>query len=78
MPPFYILVFDTSMNACSAGVYDVQTDRMLASSHEPMTRGQAERLLPLINETLEASGITYDDLSAIGCTRGPGAFTGQW
>ena len=76
MSTSYILVFDTSMNACSAGVYETQTDRMLASAHEPMLRGQAERLIPLINEVLNDSNITYEDLSAIACTNGPGAFTG--
>ena len=76
MSPSYILVFDTSMNACSAGIYETQTDRMLASAHEPMIRGQAERLIPLIDDILYDSSINDEDLSAIACTNGPGAFTG--
>ena len=49
---------------------------MLAVSHEPMIRGQAERLLPLIEDVLRESNISYENISAIACTHGPGAFTG--
>ena len=76
MNPFYILVFDTSMNACSVGIYEASQDTLISSTHEEMKRGQAESLLPLIQAQLEKSKLTYQDLSAIACTNGPGAFTG--
>jgi len=48
----------------------------MASSHEEMAKGQAERLMPLIAEVLEAGGATPRDLDAIGVGIGPGNFTG--
>lgn len=41
-----------------------------------MDRGQAERLLPLLEEMLEEAGITWAGLDALGVGVGPGNFTG--
>lgn len=41
-----------------------------------MTRGQAEVLMPMIQDALRTANITPDDLNVIAVTRGPGAFTG--
>ncbi|KPP87418.1 MAG: tRNA threonylcarbamoyl adenosine modification protein YeaZ [Rhodobacteraceae bacterium HLUCCO07] len=41
-----------------------------------MGRGQAERLMPLLDETLTEAGLGWNDLSAIGVGTGPGNFTG--
>lgn len=41
-----------------------------------MARGQAERLLPLLNETLAQHGAVWADLDAIAVGVGPGNFTG--
>ncbi len=49
---------------------------MLATAHEEMGKGQAERLMPLITEVLEAGGATLAELDAIGVGIGPGNFTG--
>jgi tRNA threonylcarbamoyl adenosine modification protein YeaZ len=51
-------------------------DRVLATAHEEMGKGQAERLMPLITEVLEAGGTTLAELDAIGVGIGPGNFTG--
>jgi tRNA threonylcarbamoyl adenosine modification protein YeaZ len=51
-------------------------DRVLATAHEEMGKGQAERLMPLIAEVLEAGGTTLAELDAIGVGIGPGNFTG--
>ncbi len=41
-----------------------------------MKRGQAEHLVPLLQEVLSEAGKTVDDLDAIGVGIGPGNFTG--
>lgn len=41
-----------------------------------MAKGQAERLMPMIAEVLEAGGAAPGDLDAIGVGTGPGNFTG--
>ncbi len=41
-----------------------------------MTRGQAERLMPLVEEALAEAGIGWGDLVRIGVGVGPGNFTG--
>ena len=69
-----VLGFDTSAAHCAAAV--VQDGRVLAERVEPMARGQAERLFPLLEELLAAAGIGWRDLSAIGVGTGPVNFTG--
>ncbi|NUH65051.1 tRNA (adenosine(37)-N6)-threonylcarbamoyltransferase complex dimerization subunit type 1 TsaB [Sulfitobacter sp. S0837] len=69
-----ILAFDTSAAHCAAALLSGR--RVLASRVEPMTKGQAERLLVLCAEVLEETGVSYDDLSALGVGIGPGNFTG--
>jgi tRNA threonylcarbamoyladenosine biosynthesis protein TsaB len=41
-----------------------------------MERGQAERLLPMLEDVLAVSGRDWRDLAAIGVCTGPGNFTG--
>ena len=71
-----MLAFDTSMAACGAALYLSETGQTLAAGHEPMQRGQAERLLPLIDELVKKAGLEFQSISLLSCTRGPGAFTG--
>ncbi len=49
---------------------------MLARRVEPMERGQAERLLPLLEEMLAEAGAGWGDLDALAVCTGPGNFTG--
>ena len=63
------LVIDTATKACSVALYNGET--VLASAHEVIGRGHAERLLPLISalpELGKADRIFVDV--------GPGSFTG--
>ena len=69
-----ILGFDTATNACSAALW--RNGRIVASRFEPMARGHAERLMPMILEVMAEAGDGFDDLDAIAVTNGPGAFTG--
>lgn len=69
-----ILAFDTAAAHCAAAV--LRGDEVLASAEEPMAKGQAERLLGLVQDLLARSGIRMDQLDAIGVGIGPGNFTG--
>ncbi|BDW84294.1 tRNA N6-adenosine(37)-N6-threonylcarbamoyltransferase complex dimerization subunit TsaB [Roseicyclus marinus] len=51
-------------------------ERILASAWEPMGKGQAERLMPLVAEVVAEGGVALSDLDAIGVGIGPGNFTG--
>ena len=69
-----ILGFDTSAAHCAAAL--LSGDQVLVSHAEEMGRGQAERLVPLLEEVLAAGGATWSDLTRIGVGIGPGNFTG--
>ncbi|HUK10874.1 MAG TPA: tRNA (adenosine(37)-N6)-threonylcarbamoyltransferase complex dimerization subunit type 1 TsaB [Stellaceae bacterium] len=69
-----ILAFDSSGNACSAALWE--EGRIAARAFETRTVGQAERLVPMIERVLEASGHGLETLDLLAVTVGPGAFTG--
>ena len=69
-----ILGFDTSAAHCAAAL--VCGDTVLISTAEDMTRGQAERLMPLLETLLAETDHTFGDLTALGVGIGPGNFTG--
>lgn len=73
-----ILAFDTCFDACSVCVARQQDGAVvtLASAFEPMIVGQAERLVPMIGEALEAAGLGLEALDRMAVTVGPGTFTG--
>ncbi|MGC8202144.1 tRNA (adenosine(37)-N6)-threonylcarbamoyltransferase complex dimerization subunit type 1 TsaB [Aliiroseovarius sp. PTFE2010] len=48
----------------------------VATRIEDMARGQAERLMPMLEEFLAERHLTWPDLDAIGVGIGPGNFTG--
>jgi len=48
----------------------------LAETTEPMVRGQAERLFPMIEDLLLSAGVTWPEIDTIGVGTGPGNFTG--
>ncbi len=69
-----ILAFDTSAAQCAAAL--VYGDMVLAEKSEAMTKGQAERLFPLLEEVLVEGGKRWADLDRIAVCTGPGNFTG--
>jgi tRNA threonylcarbamoyladenosine biosynthesis protein TsaB len=73
-PDPIILAFDTAAAHCAAVV--VQGDKTLAAQVEDMSKGQAERLFPLIEDVLAKAGVALSDLCAISVGTGPGNFTG--
>ena len=68
------LAFDTSGAACRAAL--LSGDDVVATRDEPMARGQAERLIPLLQKMLLAEGLGLSDVTLIGVGTGPGNFTG--
>ncbi len=73
-PEPLVLGFDTSAAHCAAAL--LLGDRVLAEMTEEMTRGQAERLFPILEQVLSMGGHAWADLDAIGVGIGPGNFTG--
>jgi tRNA threonylcarbamoyl adenosine modification protein YeaZ len=49
---------------------------VLAHRVEGMARGQAERLIPLLEELLACAELSWSDIGRIGVGTGPGNFTG--
>lgn len=69
-----LLAFDTSGPACRVAL--LRGDDILADVNEEMARGQAERLIPLLEEVLAAHDLRWPDVDALGVGTGPGNFTG--
>jgi tRNA threonylcarbamoyladenosine biosynthesis protein TsaB len=69
-----VLAIDTALNGCSVAITD--DTAVLACLSEPMPRGQAERLAPMVDEALRAAGLSPAQLDRVAVTRGPGSFTG--
>lgn len=72
--PVIILALDAAGGACSAAVW--RAGEIRAHHFETMTRGQSERLVPIIEAVMAEAGIAYAALDAIAVTLGPGGFTG--
>jgi tRNA threonylcarbamoyl adenosine modification protein YeaZ/ribosomal-protein-alanine acetyltransferase len=74
-----LLGIDTALNACSVAVIDLRPGddaRVLASVVSSGGKGNAERLLPLLEQARIEAGIALSDLDGIAATIGPGSFTG--
>ncbi|WP_226779317.1 tRNA (adenosine(37)-N6)-threonylcarbamoyltransferase complex dimerization subunit type 1 TsaB [Oceaniglobus trochenteri] len=69
-----VLAFDTSVAHCAAAL--LCGGRIIAQRHEEMAKGQAERLIPLLEEVLADAALGWSDLGRIACGIGPGNFTG--
>jgi tRNA threonylcarbamoyladenosine biosynthesis protein TsaB len=70
-----LLAVDTALGACSVALLD--GDKILAHIFEAMDRGHAERLAPMVEETMKQAGMAFAALERLAVTTGPGTFTGQ-
>lgn len=70
-----ILAFDTSMAACSAAILPSGAASPV-QRFEPMDRGHAEALFPMIEAVMAEAGCAFGDLTKLAVTIGPGSFTG--
>lgn len=69
-----ILALDCAAGTCAAACID--DDARLAAISEPMLRGHAERIVPMLSEVLDRSALDPQKIDAVAVTVGPGAFTG--
>jgi tRNA threonylcarbamoyladenosine biosynthesis protein TsaB len=69
-----VLAFDTSAAHCAAAL--LRGPETVALRVEPMARGQAERLLPMLDEVLAEAQLSWSGLAALAVGTGPGNFTG--
>ena len=70
-----LLAVDTALGACSVALLD--GDEIRAHIFEPMDRGHAERLAPMVDEAMKSAGVAFAALDRLAVTTGPGTFTGQ-
>ncbi len=68
-----MLALDTASEACSAAVL---VDGRLVTRSVIVGRGHAEVLMPMVAEAMAEAAVSFDDLSRIVVTTGPGSFTG--
>ncbi len=74
-----ILAIDTCLESCSVATgagLGTGCARIHARS-ERMATGQAERLVPMIDEVMSEAGLAFQDIDRIAVTTGPGSFTGM-
>lgn len=74
MLPDTVLAFDTSAAHCAAALL-LPSGKVLIRREE-MSKGQAERLIPLLEELLAEAGLGWQALTLIAVGTGPGNFTG--
>ncbi len=67
-----ILTIDTALQGCAVGLYDSVSD-VITEDMLKMERGQAEHLVPMIEEITKGD---YKGIDLIAVSQGPGAFAG--
>lgn len=73
-PETTLLGIDSATRGCAAAV--LRGEQVLAEQSQPMDRGQAEALMPMIEKILKDACLRPEHLDCICVTYGPGAFTG--
>jgi len=73
MGPMLTLALDTANDRIAVALLG---DRVALARAEAITRGHAERLIPLIDELLAEAGLVIGDVGRIAVNIGPGSFTG--
>lgn len=69
-----ILAIESATGPCSAAVWKDGGIAAYVENTSPVV--QSAKLLPMAEQVLKESGLTYKELSAVAATVGPGSFTG--
>ena len=72
-PDIKLIAFDTSAAHCAAALLSGDT---VVTRVDEMKKGQAEHLMPMLEEMLADASLGWADLDGIGVGTGPGNFTG--
>lgn len=70
----FILALDTTMGACSAAL--MKSGNIIGQRKELRARGHVERLIPMIDELCDQTGVEIANIEQIAVTVGPGTFAG--
>ena len=70
----FTLAFDTTANCCAIALLD--GTKVIGKFEREMEFGQAEELLPRIEQILHDAGLKFTDLGLLAVCVGPGSFTG--
>ncbi|MEM7290472.1 MAG: tRNA (adenosine(37)-N6)-threonylcarbamoyltransferase complex dimerization subunit type 1 TsaB [Pseudomonadota bacterium] len=71
-----LLAIDTSGTVCASALLDLGTGEILAEASAEIGLGHAEILMQQIGSVLETGRASYDAISRIAVSIGPGSFTG--
>ena len=74
-----ILAFDACLGAVSVAVGTLDAGGnwvTRAAAFEARTAGHAERLMPMVADTMHRAGFSFSDIARLAVTVGPGGFTG--
>ncbi|HXX02982.1 MAG TPA: tRNA (adenosine(37)-N6)-threonylcarbamoyltransferase complex dimerization subunit type 1 TsaB [Xanthobacteraceae bacterium] len=71
-----VLAIDTALAACSVAILDTVYGGIVASESQPMTRGHAEALIPMVQQVMADADLDWPDIDRLAVTTGPGSFTG--
>jgi tRNA threonylcarbamoyl adenosine modification protein YeaZ len=71
-----VLAIDTALEACSVAVLDTGNPAGFVHESQPMARGHAEALMPMMARVLDAANMAATELDRIAVSVGPGSFTG--
>ncbi len=69
-----VLGYDCALDACAVALW--RDGAVAAQRAEPMRRGQAEALAPMLDAVCRDAGVAAAALDAVAVTVGPGGFTG--
>ena len=69
-----ILSIDTASNLCTVAILEDKSCIKEIIVND--ARNHSEKIMPVIEQTLQEAGLTLHDIDLIVCDKGPGSFTG--